>query len=168
MKSNCACSSCRTRWKVHKQYRSFKMPKPSDVLSRMTWCTKYIKRSSLGNHDKGNQCFLGNKLGHFAKNYPRLKRSIKTLQLFDKIADHAGNYLNRDNNLESMFSIEDELTCESLFSLEMYEATEEDSNTADTSGHNIYQILKPVKHNEIDTCRFGWLSSHTNWKSQCA
>ncbi|KAH0655353.1 hypothetical protein KY285_030235 [Solanum tuberosum] len=81
--------------------------------------------------------------GHFAKNCPQSKRSVKTLQLFDDIADDTGIYLSRDDDPESVFSLEDEPMGETIFSIDVYEMTGDDTNINDDPGHNMYQISNP-------------------------
>lgn len=137
-KSDCPCSSRQARQKSYKQYRRFKLPRPPDDRFRMTRRTKYFRRRSPGNYRKNDRCFICNKPGHFAKNCPRSRQSIKSLQ--DDIADHTGIYLSRDDDLESVFSLEDEPTGETLFSLDVYELTSEDEDTTKITGHNMYQL----------------------------
>uniref|UniRef100_M1DN01 Reverse transcriptase n=1 Tax=Solanum tuberosum TaxID=4113 RepID=M1DN01_SOLTU len=94
--------------------------------------------------------------GHFAKNCPQSKRSVKTLQLFDDIADHTGIYLSRNDDLELVFSLEDEPTGETLFSIDVYEMVGDDTDINDDPGHNMYQISNAKEEivdfpHEIDT-----------------
>ncbi|KAK6786290.1 hypothetical protein RDI58_014815 [Solanum bulbocastanum] len=98
-KSDCSCLNRPARQKSVKQYRKFKISRPPDNQSRMTKRTKFFKRICLGNYNKNDICFICSKPVHFAKNFPQSKRSVKTLQLFDDIADHTRIYLSKDDNL---------------------------------------------------------------------
>ncbi|KAH0657935.1 hypothetical protein KY289_026683 [Solanum tuberosum] len=114
--------------------------RPPDNLYRMTRHIKFFRRRSQGNNKKNDRCSICNKPGHFAKNCPQSKRSVKTLQLFDDIADHTGIYLSRNDDLELVFSLEDEPTSETLFSIDVYEMVGDDTDINDDPGHNMYQI----------------------------
>ncbi|KAH0729895.1 hypothetical protein KY289_001083 [Solanum tuberosum] len=112
----------------------------SDLVTKMTRRTKFFRRRSPCNYRTNDRCFICNKPGHFAKKFPQSKRSVKTLQIFDDIADHTGIYLSRDDDLELVFSLEDESMSETLFSIDVYEMAGDDTNIDDDPGHNMYQI----------------------------
>ncbi|KAH0725179.1 hypothetical protein KY284_001044 [Solanum tuberosum] len=140
-KSDCSCSSRRARRKT-------------------------VKRRSPGNYMKYDRCFIYNKPGHFAKNCPQSTRSVKTLQLFDDITDHTGIYLSRGDDLESVFSLEDEPMCETLSSIDVYEMAGDDTNIDDDSCHNMYQIsnAKMVDFpREVDTAHIQLSIYSSKW-----
>ncbi|KAH0781390.1 hypothetical protein KY290_000988 [Solanum tuberosum] len=139
-KFDCSYLSHRAGRKTVKQYRRFKLPRPPDNPYRMTRRTKFFRRRSPCNYRTNDHCFICNKPGHFAKNCPQSKRSFKTLQIFDDIADHTGIYLSRDDDLELVFSLEDEPMSETLFTIDVYEMAGDDTNIDDDPGHNMYQI----------------------------
>ncbi|KAK4716474.1 hypothetical protein R3W88_014812 [Solanum pinnatisectum] len=106
----------------------------------MTRRTEFFKRRSPGNYRKNDSFFIHNKHGYFAKNCPQSKRSVKTLKLFDDIADHTCLYLSRDDDFELIFTLEDEPMSETLFSIDVYEMVGDDTNIDNDLGHNMYQI----------------------------
>ncbi|KAH0632844.1 hypothetical protein KY285_035518 [Solanum tuberosum] len=70
--------------------------------------------------------------------------------------DHTELYLSRDDDLESVFSLKDELTGETLFSIDVYEMAGDDTDINDDPGHNMYQISNPKEEivdfpREVDT-----------------
>ncbi|KAK4737238.1 hypothetical protein R3W88_000935 [Solanum pinnatisectum] len=81
---------------------------------------------------------------YFAKNCLQSKRSVKTFQIFDDIADHTAMYLSRDDDLESILSLEDEPTGETLFSIDVYEMAGNDANIDDDPSHNMLTSLEKV------------------------
>ncbi|KAG5599184.1 hypothetical protein H5410_030554 [Solanum commersonii] len=85
-KCDCCCSSRQERQKSVKQYQRFKLLRPHDSQSRM------------------------NKPWTLCEEFPKSERSVKTLQLYHDIADSTRMYLSRDNDHESVFSLEDEPT----------------------------------------------------------
>lgn len=119
--------------KNFKPYRRFKVPKPPDNQYRMTRCTKFFRRRGPGNFRKNDHCFICNKPGHFAKNFPQIY--VKTLQLFDDIDDHKGYF-------ESVFSLEDEARSETLFLVYVYEMDSDASNIDDYPCHNMYPDIQ--------------------------
>ncbi|KAK6803148.1 hypothetical protein RDI58_000932 [Solanum bulbocastanum] len=80
-KSDCSCPSRRARQKTVKQYWRFKVTRVPNNRYRMTRHIKFFRRKSLGNYRKNDQCFIYNKYGHFAKNFPHSTRSIKNYGL---------------------------------------------------------------------------------------
>lgn len=65
-------------------------------------------------------------IGHFAKNCPQSRRSIQLLTEIEEYVDI------KDNDLESVLSLEDEPSEDTLFSMDVYEE----------HGHDHFQISK--------------------------
>ncbi|XP_019251027.1 PREDICTED: uncharacterized protein LOC109229941 [Nicotiana attenuata] len=80
---------------------------------------------------KKNRCFICHKIGHFARNYPQSRKFVKLLQ---EIEDYTSIHLGKEEDLEFIFSMDDEPTEETLFSLDIYE----------DHGDDHYQISEPA------------------------
>nr|QJS95220.1 polyprotein [Petunia vein clearing virus] len=102
-----------------RKYKRFKLPSFKERDGR-----QYRKRrrffrkskTSKSMRQKPRSCFTCGKIGHFSRNCPQNKKSIK---LISEIQKYTG--IDIEDDLESVFSIEDEPSEDTLFSLEFYE-----------------------------------------------
>ncbi|XP_060211820.1 uncharacterized protein LOC132639387 [Lycium barbarum] len=124
--SSCSCYVPRRKGK----FKRFKWPRPSREGSQFRRRTKYFRRKSPGKSRKNDRCFICNKIGHYAKNCPQSRRSIK---LLTKIEYYTGIHQAEDGDLESVLSLEDEPTENTLFSVDVYEEYDDE----------YYQISEP-------------------------
>ncbi|XP_019237109.1 PREDICTED: uncharacterized protein LOC109217322 [Nicotiana attenuata] len=125
--SGCSCHTSRRR----RGFRRFRWQRIPDEKSRSRRRKKYFRRRRPGNFHKNNRCFIFHKIGHFAKTCPQSRKSVKLLQ---EIEDYISIHLEKEDDLESMFSMDDEPTEETLFSLDIYE----------DHGDDHYQISEPA------------------------
>lgn len=103
-------------------FSRFKLPRPPDNDIKVVKKTKHFRRRSLvDNKNKNDSCFISKNVGHFAKNYPQLKKSKDAVHLIEDIVDHAGIYLNKEEDFELVFSLEEKLMKGTLFSIDVYE-----------------------------------------------
>lgn len=110
----------KTKLKIQLLFRRFKLPRPPNNKCRVIRWTKYFRWRSPVNYKKMNHyCFICRKPGHFIKNYPQAKKLKESIHHFEEIANHAGIYLNKEVDLESVFSVEKE-SIDKTSSLYMY------------------------------------------------
>ncbi|KAH0781400.1 hypothetical protein KY290_000998 [Solanum tuberosum] len=85
-------------------------------------------------------------LKHVVQNNPALDKACSRSDLVTKSDCSCSSHrarrkiVNRDDDLESIFSLEDEPTGETLFSIDVYEMASDDTNIDDDPSHNMYQI----------------------------
>ncbi|KAH0765034.1 hypothetical protein KY285_000905 [Solanum tuberosum] len=85
-------------------------------------------------------------LKHVVQNNPALDKACSRSDLVTKSDCSCSSHrarrkiVNRDDDLESIFSLEDEPTSETLFSIDVYEMASDDTNIDDDPSHNMYQI----------------------------
>ncbi|XP_060186700.1 uncharacterized protein LOC132616122 isoform X2 [Lycium barbarum] len=94
---NCSCQASR------KKFKRFKLPQVSGDRSRFRKRTKYVRRRP-SDARRNRACFIYYKIGYFARNCPQSKKSMN---LFSEIADYTSVHFSEDDDLESVFSIED-------------------------------------------------------------
>lgn len=87
------------------------------------------------NNKKENDCFIWKKPSQFSRNYTQAKMSKDLVHLFEDIYNHIGIYLNKEKNLELIFSLEKELMEDTLFSLDIYK------ELRDIYANDLYLIL---------------------------
>ncbi|KAF3619617.1 hypothetical protein FXO37_33629 [Capsicum annuum] len=102
--------------------RRLKLPRPPKDESKVVNQTRYFRRSSPADYKKKiDSFFICRKPGHFAKDFSHLKKSKDIVHLFEEIANHVGIYLDKEDDLESVFSLEKELTEDTIIFIDIYD-----------------------------------------------
>lgn len=119
MKSDYPYSSrqAESQWKL--LVRWFKLPRPLDNEPKVARQTRYFtRRSPVDSGKRNNSCFTYKNPGYFAKNCFQLHELKDALHLFE---DHFGSYLDKKDDLESVYSLEEELIEDTIFSIDVCE-----------------------------------------------
>lgn len=66
-------------------------------------------------------CFIYGKPGYFARNSPKKKRSKYSIHFIEEIDDHKRIYISKEDDLELVFSLEEGLMEDTLFSIYVYD-----------------------------------------------
>lgn len=85
---------------------------------KVVWKTRYFRWRSLEDYQKKkNGCFICKSPGNFAKDCPQLKKLKDIVHLFEEIVDHAEiyMYLNKEDDLKLVFSLEKEPMKDTIF-----------------------------------------------------
>ncbi|KAF8011959.1 hypothetical protein BT93_I0169 [Corymbia citriodora subsp. variegata] len=116
-----------------------------------TGCKKkrHFKRLSFRKTRKGkgkDKCYVCNKKGHFAKNFP--KASKRGSHLIDKIANSTGIQLD-DSDIESVFSLDDQPSENTLCAIQTYSSDSDSENDVFTffpDSPAEIELNEPVHH----------------------
>ncbi|KAK8983198.1 hypothetical protein V6N11_057951 [Hibiscus sabdariffa] len=115
--------------------RSSKIPNfPVFPKRQRKW--KYLRKKRVP-CIKSSKCFLCGQKGHFAKSFPKNKKGSKMIQ---QIQEKTGIQILEDDDMESIFSIEDEPSDQSLFAIQRLEDEQEDPATEWSSKEGIYMM----------------------------
>lgn len=78
--------------------------------------------------------FIYKNIGYFAKNCSQLKKLKDFVHLFKEKTDHAGIYLNKQDDLEAVFTLKEEPSEDIIFSIDIFTILE------DIKINNLYLI----------------------------
>ncbi|KAK8977805.1 hypothetical protein V6N11_000132 [Hibiscus sabdariffa] len=96
---------------------------------------------------KSTKCIVCGKSGHFAKSCPKNKKGAKMIQ---QIQEQTRIIIPENDDVESIFSIEDELSDQSLFAIQALDEEPEDVD-ADWSSETIYMLQHRISTNNISS-----------------
>ncbi|KAL4336066.1 hypothetical protein GQ457_07G043400 [Hibiscus cannabinus] len=135
--------SCRRNGKSKKRndHRPFRTPAfPRSLRRKRKW--RYLrKKQSRG--QKSSRCYICGQPGHFAKRCPKNRQGAKMIQM---IQQRTGIQIDEEDDVESIFSIDDEPNDNSLFSIQGLEDSKEET---DSSTEEIYMLQAEINSSTI-------------------
>ncbi|KAL4281917.1 hypothetical protein GQ457_03G000800 [Hibiscus cannabinus] len=130
-KKDCNCRR-KGQSKRRNYQRPFRTPAfPRSLRRKRKW--RYLrKKQSRG--QKSSRCYICGQSGHFAKRCPKNRQGAKMIQM---IQQKTGIQIDEEDDVESIFSIDDEPNDNSLFAIQSLEDSKEDT---DSSTEEIYML----------------------------
>ncbi|XP_040963956.1 terminal uridylyltransferase 7-like [Gossypium hirsutum] len=96
--------SCYCPTKKKKHFRREKGARNLKPQNKVRW--RYLKKKKkLSKKGKSTRCYICNKKGHFAKDCPKNKKGAKMIK---QIQQRSGIKITDEDDIESLFSIDDE------------------------------------------------------------
>lgn len=75
----------------------------------------YLRKKKILRFKKSNTCYFYHKKGHYAKNCPNKSQAVKLMDFLAKTT----RFDPKDNDVESIFSLDDELSPKTLIALKI-------------------------------------------------
>lgn len=119
-KLNCPYLSHQIRSKNQLLFWSFKIHSPLDNWTKAIKQTRCFTWKSSTNYKKENDLIICKRLGHFVRYFSQAKNLKDSIHFFEEITNHIGSYLYKEDVFEMVFSLEEELTMDILFSIYIY------------------------------------------------
>ncbi|KAK8314242.1 hypothetical protein V6Z12_D01G158900 [Gossypium hirsutum] len=115
---------CPTKKKNH--FRKMKKFSPIPFKKRYKW--KYLKRRRSPKGVKSTRCYICNQKGHFAKSCPNNKKGVKMVQ---QKLQKSKIQIGEKEDIESIFSIDDEPNEQSLCAIQSIELSDSESSSSE-------------------------------------
>ncbi|KAK9011314.1 hypothetical protein V6N11_044166 [Hibiscus sabdariffa] len=132
-KGDCNCRQKR-RFRKRSDQRPFRTPAyPRSLRRKRKW--RYLRKKQPQGL-KSSRCYICGKQGHFAKRCPKNKQGAKMIQM---IQQKTGIEIQEEDDVESIFSIDDEPNDNSFFAIQSLEGSKEESDS-ELSSEEIYML----------------------------
>ncbi|KAL4378433.1 hypothetical protein GQ457_02G038020 [Hibiscus cannabinus] len=124
-KKDCSCHH-KKHFRRKKDHSSFRTPAyPRSLRRKRKW--RYLRKKQPQGL-KSSRCYICGRQGHFAKQCPKNKHGSKMIQMIQK---KTGITINEEDDVESIFSIDDEPGDNSLFAIQSLEELETDESSGE-------------------------------------
>ncbi|KAK9010519.1 hypothetical protein V6N11_043403 [Hibiscus sabdariffa] len=132
-KGDCHCRQ-KKQFRKRNNQRPFRTPAyPRSLRRKRKW--RYLRKKHPQGQ-KSSRCYICGQQGHFAKRCPKNKQGAKMIQM---IQQKTGIQIHEEDDVESIFSIDDEPNDSSLFAIQSLEDNKKDPGS-ELSSEEIYML----------------------------